>query len=236
MFNTNWGTHPKTALLLHGLSSNNTTWARLKEHLENDGFTVHTPDLPGHGTNRNMPLEPQTLDNWCDNLIKTHSNKIDLLVGHSLGALIAGMLQNEINPKHTILISPILRLPHLVNGARFGFKLVRRYQALTNPATRAELKQWNPQTATMLTIPNTRVYLKPGTLIIRPKGSWLVPNRATTMLTQTEIITLGTTHHPHLTHHEEIVNIINTLPTRNHGTIVGTITGNINELANKKVS
>ena len=45
-----WGTGPRRALLLHGLSSAGSTWWREAPELADLGFTVVAPDLRAHGT------------------------------------------------------------------------------------------------------------------------------------------------------------------------------------------
>jgi pimeloyl-ACP methyl ester carboxylesterase len=76
-----------TALLLHGVESSRATWWRVGQDLADLGWRVLAIDLLGHG-GRTGPRTStvETLAN--DVLDQVHGQRVDLIVGHSLGAIV----------------------------------------------------------------------------------------------------------------------------------------------------
>jgi len=98
----------RRALLIHGLSSSSSTWWRLADALEADGWQVTAPDLRGHG-------EAPRYDSYrFDDLVNDLPNgPFDLMVGHSLGgtvAVVAGARQPEL-AKRIVVLDPVLEVP-----------------------------------------------------------------------------------------------------------------------------
>ena len=76
--------------MLHGAAHNHSVWQHLADGLERTGVSVNTPDLPGHGDCPGPALAnvPACAD-WVLNLAATQGRNRLVLVGHSMGALIA---------------------------------------------------------------------------------------------------------------------------------------------------
>jgi pimeloyl-ACP methyl ester carboxylesterase len=77
-----------TVLLLHGAQSSRSTWWRAGQDLADLGWRVIAVDLLGHGGRvgpRTATVE--TLAN--DVLDQVHGQRVDLIAGHSLGAIVA---------------------------------------------------------------------------------------------------------------------------------------------------
>jgi pimeloyl-ACP methyl ester carboxylesterase len=57
--------------------------------LKDAGLEVHTPDLPGHGENQNLPLKRVTLASYVDSLttLLTRTGKPCVLVAHSMAGV-----------------------------------------------------------------------------------------------------------------------------------------------------
>lgn len=77
-------------LLLHGVGSSAATWWRASEDLTELGWQVTAPDLLGHG---GRPAGGLTSD-WlsalaADVIATTAGHRFDVVLGHSLGALVA---------------------------------------------------------------------------------------------------------------------------------------------------
>ncbi len=91
------------ALLVHGLSSNASTWWRVREALEAEGWDVATPDLRGHG------LAPRaaeySLEGYASDLPE---GPWDVVVGHSLGGAISVLLGGS--TKRLVLLDPVLEV------------------------------------------------------------------------------------------------------------------------------
>ncbi|SDS05734.1 Lysophospholipase, alpha-beta hydrolase superfamily [Nocardioides scoriae] len=74
-------------LLVHGMWSSAATWWRVGPALESRGWQVEAATLPGHG---GRPVgEGRTLGSLADDVREHHPGGRRLLVGHSLGAVVA---------------------------------------------------------------------------------------------------------------------------------------------------
>lgn len=87
----------RTVIVLHGWGSCSKNWSWVKELLENQGYKVFVPDLPGFGENP-PPSQPWSVDDYSDwvkkyieKLSQIHSESIEpfFLLGHSFGGGVA---------------------------------------------------------------------------------------------------------------------------------------------------
>lgn len=93
------------ALLIHGLSSDSSSWWSTAETLEADGWDVHTTDLRGHGSAARA--DSYSLGDYASDL----SGEWDLVVGHSLGGAVAVLAsQNPGFTRRLVLIDPVLHV------------------------------------------------------------------------------------------------------------------------------
>jgi pimeloyl-ACP methyl ester carboxylesterase len=75
------------ALLVHGLSSSEGTWWRVGPGLEARGWTVEAVTLAGHG---GRPLGAvRSVGDLADDVADRHPDGATVVVGHSLGAVVA---------------------------------------------------------------------------------------------------------------------------------------------------
>jgi pimeloyl-ACP methyl ester carboxylesterase len=81
---------PICVVMLHGAAHNHSVWQHLADGLERAGVAVMTPDLPGHGECPGPALAdvPACAD-WVLALAESQGWRRLVLVGHSMGALIA---------------------------------------------------------------------------------------------------------------------------------------------------
>jgi pimeloyl-ACP methyl ester carboxylesterase len=103
-----WGSGPQRALLIHGASSSGEVWWRLGPDLATLGYTVVAPDLRGHGASpRNGDW---SLAAYCEDLIALGGGW-DLVLGHSLGGLLAVVVQtgHPAFARRLVLEDPALR-------------------------------------------------------------------------------------------------------------------------------
>src|SRR4051812_30949224 len=77
-----------TVLLLHGIGSSSATWWRARDDLGELGVEVLTANLPGHG-GRAAPPRPRLADLVDAVRTDLDARPVDLVVGHSLGAVVA---------------------------------------------------------------------------------------------------------------------------------------------------
>ena len=81
---------PRTALLLHGVGSSSDTWWRVREDLGDLGWETTALDLAGHG-DRPVPAGGlRTLSDLTEDVrAQVGDRRFDVVVGHSLGAVVA---------------------------------------------------------------------------------------------------------------------------------------------------
>ena len=76
-----------TVLLLHGMQSNRATWWRVGQDLTDLGWRVLAVDLLGYG-GRVGPRSATVETMANDVLAQMHGQRVDLIVGYSLGAIV----------------------------------------------------------------------------------------------------------------------------------------------------
>lgn len=78
-------------VLLHGFLQDGRVFSSISSSLQNDGFTVLTPDLPGFGTHFSSDLSTKTQVNWLVDFISklNQSHPKIVLVAYSMGARLA---------------------------------------------------------------------------------------------------------------------------------------------------
>jgi len=80
----------RSAVLLHGVESSRNTWWRAGRDLEDLGWEVHALDLLGHGDRARAGGDSLSLAAFAaDVAAQTAGRRFELIVGHSLGALVA---------------------------------------------------------------------------------------------------------------------------------------------------
>jgi pimeloyl-ACP methyl ester carboxylesterase len=92
-FNKAFDSAPSTTppiVLIHGAANDADVWQKISRGLTNAGYTVLVPDLPGHGQSRGEPLRSiEELADWVISLFDAAGVRNAVLVGHSMGSLIA---------------------------------------------------------------------------------------------------------------------------------------------------
>jgi N-formylmaleamate deformylase len=107
---TRTGGQKPPVLLLHGVQANGLTWLRTAQALE-ASYDLVMPDFRGHGmsSRASSDLSPDTLVNDTINLIGALDLAQPFVVGHSMGADIAGRLAAAHPVRAVALIDPALR-------------------------------------------------------------------------------------------------------------------------------
>lgn len=107
------GSGPRTALLIHGIMSDSRAWHRVTAELEQRGFRVLAVDLAGHG--RSPRARRYSPGAWADDVVETVQPMLtrppDLVMGHSLGALVASLVADRLSPRTTVYIDPAFAFP-----------------------------------------------------------------------------------------------------------------------------
>jgi pimeloyl-ACP methyl ester carboxylesterase len=111
-----WGSTdlPRTAVLLHGVTSNSQSWVRVGPalaHLE-PGYRSYAPDLRGHGMSPKSDSRYQ-LERMVRDLVDNLPVAPDLLIGHSFGGVLAilASARRRLQPSRLVLEDPVLVLP-----------------------------------------------------------------------------------------------------------------------------
>ena len=195
------GTGPRTAVLVHGIMSDSRAWHRVTADLEARGFRVLAVDLAGHGRSpRARRYSPRA---WADDVVETLRPLLptppDLVMGHSLGGLIASLVVDRLAPRAAVYVDPAFGFPE---GAR-GIALKLLF-ALSPRPRRAALVRWNPKwdatdveielatladwdKRTILGLADTRSLVPPSriavpSLVLLAEKSWLVSAALATRL------------------------------------------------------
>ncbi|CAN5205425.1 alpha/beta hydrolase [soil metagenome] len=90
-------------VLIHGAGCNHTVWRYQTRFFANRGFRVKAFDLPGHGSNRESPLDTvEEMAEWVADRIEGRT----AVIGHSLGGLVA----LELARTHPLLVERLALL------------------------------------------------------------------------------------------------------------------------------
>jgi pimeloyl-ACP methyl ester carboxylesterase len=173
------GAGPRTAVLIHGMMSDHRAWHRVAAELREDGYRVVAVDLAGHGASpRSRRYSPRA---WADDVIETLEPVLDgppdLLMGHSLGGLVASLVAEQVGARAAVYVDPAFAFPRGARGVALKtmFTLAPRPSAWMlrrlNPRwadedvelERKTLKLWDKRT--ILGFVNTRPLRSPRALV-----------------------------------------------------------------------
>jgi pimeloyl-ACP methyl ester carboxylesterase len=89
---------------VHGWSDDSQTWWQVAPAIADLGFTVLAPDLRGHG--RSPRGGTYGLADLAGDLVETLPPEVDLVLGHSLGALALGVAAPALRPRRAVFVDP----------------------------------------------------------------------------------------------------------------------------------
>ncbi|PPK97637.1 alpha-beta hydrolase superfamily lysophospholipase [Kineococcus xinjiangensis] len=98
-----WGEGPRSAVLVHGVTSDSGTWHRVAPRLARLGYRCLAVDLPGHGRS---PRDGYTLAACADALVESVPAGPDLAIGHSLGGLVLTAAVERLRPRAAVYVDP----------------------------------------------------------------------------------------------------------------------------------
>ena len=136
------GSGPRTAVLIHGIMSDHRAWHRVSDELQAQGFRIIAVDLAGHGGSPRS--RRYSLKAWADDVVETVgpllSGAPDLVMGHSLGALVASMVGDRLAPRAAVYVDPAFAFPTGLRGV-----VMKLLFAVAPRPRRSALVRWNPK-------------------------------------------------------------------------------------------
>ncbi len=122
--------------------SDHRAWHRVSAELEAKGFRIIAVDLAGHGASpRSHRYTPR---GWADDVVETVTPLLsappDLVMGHSLGGLVASLAADRLAPRAAIYVDPAFAFPRGIRGMLFKLAF-----AIAPRPRRSALVRWNPR-------------------------------------------------------------------------------------------
>ncbi len=190
------GSGERCAVLVHGIMSDSRAWHRVRADLEAQGYRVIAVDLAGHG--RSPRARRYSPGSWADDVVDTVAPILpdppDVIVGHSLGALVASLVADRLGARATIYVDPAFAFPRGIRGLAYKLAFVmapkpgQRMLARMNPKWAAEdvaletasVRSWDRRT--LLGLADTRLLEPPRvlhapSLVILAEKSLLITQR-----------------------------------------------------------
>lgn len=98
-------------LLIHGMWSRPRVWDGLRARLETAGHATHAPALPYHDTDPAAPPAPELaaigIGDYADFLVaEAQRLPAPVIVGHSMGGMLAQLVAARVRPRALVLLSP----------------------------------------------------------------------------------------------------------------------------------
>jgi 3-oxoadipate enol-lactonase len=117
------GTGP-SIVFLHGLAGNSRSWEGQFDHFSKTNHVIAW-DTPGYGRSDNKKADINIYTNCLNQLLGSLIKDRFLLVGHSMGGVLAGHFANRFQNQ---LVGLVLSCTHAGNGLKKGLALPERYQ------------------------------------------------------------------------------------------------------------
>ena len=106
-----WGnvSAEKSAVLIHGVTSNAQSWVRVGPRLAEKGYYVVAPSLRGHGQSQKADGH-YSLKEMAGDLTESCPNNPEFAIGHSFGGVMAIVAEQQgfLNAEYIVLEDPVL--------------------------------------------------------------------------------------------------------------------------------
>lgn len=138
-----WGDHSaaRSAVLIHGVTSNAASWVRVGPALAAAGYYVVAPELRGHGASPRAAGQ-YALDLMVGDLSESVPVAPTLLIGHSFGGVLAilAIKQGLLRPRFLALEDPVLHFADKDTPTR-----LLKHDELNYPRDREAILRANPK-------------------------------------------------------------------------------------------
>lgn len=117
----------KNIIFIHGFRGSSLGLEKVASYFDKTNYNVYVPDIPPAGDESLPEYSPRLYTRWLANYIKSNDIKKPILIGHSMGSIIAAAMAErypELIDKKVIFMSPISTHPS------FFYKLISPLSAL----------------------------------------------------------------------------------------------------------
>ena len=138
-------------IFLHGLAGNSQSWEGQFDHFSKTNHVIAW-DTPGYGRSDNKKADINIYANCLNQLLVPLIKDRFLLVGHSMGGVLAGHFANRFKNQ---LVGLVLSCTHAGNGLEKGLALPERYQQRVDDLNAMTVENYGTSRAKAMLAPNT---------------------------------------------------------------------------------
>ncbi|NND88450.1 MAG: alpha/beta hydrolase, partial [Flavobacteriaceae bacterium] len=145
-----WGRGDKNLIFLHGWMSNSQRWMPYVAALDQDEYTIHAIDFPGHGMAKGKSLH---IEMCREALMQTIARvgEVDTIIGHSLGSLITA---------YSYVYDPSLPIrKFVIMGAPSGMDAIFEYFEMNMGLSQRSIRKLGEKVDSILRIPHKEISL-----------------------------------------------------------------------------
>jgi len=138
-------------VFLHGLAGNSRSWEGQFDHFSKTNHVIAW-DTPGYGRSDNKKADINIYSDCLHQLLGSLVKDQFLLVGHSMGGVLAGHFANRFQNQ---LVGLVLSCTHVGNGLEKGLDLPERYQRRVDDLNTMTAKSYGTSRAKAMLALNT---------------------------------------------------------------------------------
>lgn len=168
----------RSTVLLHGIQSSRLSWWRMAQDLTDLGWRVQALDMLGHGDRYQAGVD-LTLDGLARDVMEQAPGPVDLVIGHSLGAIVALTLA-QLDPGYTraIVLEDPPGLAGSINPGEVADSIERAVSAARQDPESviagliSKNRNWSPIDAENAVLSRVRLDVKHATGLLRDNDPW----------------------------------------------------------------
>ena len=122
---------------VHGTGMDHTVWTLAGRHFARKGLNIHAVDLPGHGRSEGAVVDSiEGMSDWVISVLDTTKQDKTIIVGHSMGSLVAFDLAARYPDRVDTLVMVGTSIPMPVGDVLLDSAKAVSYTHLTLPTNR----------------------------------------------------------------------------------------------------